>query len=212
MTAIKICGIKEEKILDHCAHIGVKYIGLMFYRQSKRYVTLEIGAKLAKKTNNLKMIPVAVFVEQNHHEMQEVCTYCNIDHIQLHGTLPKNSHIFLPDNVKRIFVVSLTKDGKPNHKNDICNISTINKSRDFLLFDGIKGGSGKSISYAHIHKYSNHFRFFIAGGLSTSNVCKAIELCQPYGVDVSSNVENSNGLKDIKKITKFVQAVNTAVS
>ncbi|MNL34526.1 N-(5'-phosphoribosyl)anthranilate isomerase [compost metagenome] len=48
----------------------------------------------------------------------------------------------------------------------------------------------------------------LAGGLHSGNVAKAIQLAQPFSVDVSSGVE-TNGLKDPVKMIDFVQAVRS---
>ena len=47
----------------------------------------------------------------------------------------------------------------------------------------------------------------LAGGLNAENVAQAIKAHRPYAVDVSSGVEISAGIKDAKKIEKFVQTV-----
>ena len=47
-------------------------------------------------------------------------------------------------------------------------------------------------------------RWVLAGGLTTDNVCAAIEAARPYGVDVSSGVESSRGVKDPELIRRFV--------
>jgi phosphoribosylanthranilate isomerase len=79
---------------------------------------------------------------------------------------------------------------------------------DLLLLDtyqkGQYGGSGKMFDYALIPTLQK--RFFLAGGLDSSNIAQAIRACNPYGVDISSGME-TDGLKDESKIRQIIQTV-----
>jgi phosphoribosylanthranilate isomerase len=46
----------------------------------------------------------------------------------------------------------------------------------------------------------------LAGGLDAMNVAEAIAQVRPFGVDVSSGVEISRGVKDPVRIREFVAA------
>ena len=48
--------------------------------------------------------------------------------------------------------------------------------------------------------------YFLAGGLNCENIAEAVRKIKPYAVDVSSGIE-TDGLKDIKKMTAFAMAV-----
>ena len=76
-----------------------------------------------------------------------------------------------------------------------------------LLFDSQTGGSGVSFNLNRFC-YKGPFSYFLAGGLTPQNINAAIQIIKPDGVDVSSGVESSAGIKDKKLIHAFIEAVN----
>lgn len=66
---------------------------------------------------------------------------------------------------------------------------------DFLLIDGMKGGSGEAIDWkalqVPVHEATQGW--LLAGGLSPDNVAKAAAIAGPTGVDVSSGVALPDG-------------------
>lgn len=81
-----------------------------------------------------------------------------------------------------------------------------------LLIDAydpvLHGGTGKTADWQFASELvrSTAKPTYLAGGLTTENVATAIALVQPYGVDVSSGVEASPGIKDPIKVKDFIQA------
>jgi len=69
------------------------------------------------------------------------------------------------------------------------------------------GGTGKTTDWDLAKEAAQSFSFFLAGGLTPENVREAIQKVHPYGVDVSSGVESSQGKKDPAKVQAFIQAV-----
>jgi phosphoribosylanthranilate isomerase len=71
------------------------------------------------------------------------------------------------------------------------------------------GGMGRRVDWeaaAEIVQATNR-RVILAGGLTPENVAQAIAVVRPYGVDVSSGVEASPGVKDAGKVREFIAAV-----
>jgi phosphoribosylanthranilate isomerase len=76
--------------------------------------------------------------------------------------------------------------------------------------EGKRGGSGKSFDWDEAAPFiallRGKVKVVVAGGLTPTNVQKAIETFRPWGVDVVSGVESEPGKKDHEKLRAFVQA------
>jgi phosphoribosylanthranilate isomerase len=76
-----------------------------------------------------------------------------------------------------------------------------------LLFEGAVSGSGQTADWDEARRLARGTELVLAGGLDPDNVAAAIEYVQPWGVDVSSGVERSRGIKDPARIARFVARV-----
>jgi len=79
-----------------------------------------------------------------------------------------------------------------------------------VLFEGPVSGSGQTTDWQQAAELARRVEVILAGGLHTGNVGDAIRQVQPFGVDVSSGVERSPGIKSIQKIEQFVAAARAA--
>lgn len=204
---IKICGIKDLHIAEETAKLGADFIGLVFYPNSKRHVDIKLAKQLSDVIKQNGAIPVAVFVDQSAAEMQEICLTANIETVQLHGDMARQQHYLLPENYTRIYVISLNPRRHRYARNDAKvgnGLIHCNPERDFLLFDHIDAGKGKSFNWTTFVA-PKKFRWFLAGGLNPDNISSAIQQLKPTGVDVSSGVENQSGQKDIELIEQFIK-------
>lgn len=203
---IKICGIKNPNMALNAIALGANYIGLIFHENSKRNITFKVAEEISGVTKKAGGIPVAVFVNQHAKEMSRICNELNIDHVQLHGNIPRKEHYKLNPSIHRIYVKQVT-----HHATVINNDQgekQLNKDRDFILYDGVNPGSGESYLF-HDLALSHEFRCFIAGGLTINTIDFVIKTCRPYGVDVSSGVENNEGEKDKNLISEFIHTARS---
>jgi phosphoribosylanthranilate isomerase len=69
------------------------------------------------------------------------------------------------------------------------------------------GGTGHTTDWSLAGEMAKAAPILLAGGLTPENVEEAIRRVQPYGVDVSSGVEESPGRKDPDKIRAFIRSV-----
>jgi phosphoribosylanthranilate isomerase len=73
------------------------------------------------------------------------------------------------------------------------------------------GGTGKSFDWGALRDIKLSKKVILSGGLTPENVSAAIEIVKPYGVDVSTGVEDSPGRKNHAKMRKFIEAVKNGV-
>jgi phosphoribosylanthranilate isomerase len=71
-----------------------------------------------------------------------------------------------------------------------------------------RGGTGRTIDWSAAAPIAARRRTLLAGGLTPDNVAEAVERVQPYGIDVSSGVERSPGVKDHARIRALFEALN----
>ena len=88
---------------------------------------------------------------------------------------------------------------------------------DKILFDARApreatrpGGLGKPFDWRLLQNVDAGVPFMLSGGLDVGNVADALSITRAPGVDVSSGVESSPGVKDADKIRAFVRAARQA--
>lgn len=214
MTYIKICGIKNEEQALAAAKAGADFIGMVF-TASPRQITpsqaKKIVAALKKKYPEVKT--AGVFVNMAAPRIQKIADACGLDWVQMHGNEPWQSCLELDKPIIKVFRVA--RNYSPEN---ICNNMAYGlklmagRKLLFMLDTSAKdkfGGTGCTFDWSQARIIAERYPVIVAGGLNPQNVAAAIEMIAPWGVDVSSGVE-TKGVKDIKKIEKFIKAVREA--
>lgn len=198
MPKIKICGIKRLEDIGIVNKYKPDYIGFVF-AESKRKVTHDLAYRL-KQDLDADIIAVGVFVDSPVEEIVELFEGGIIEMAQLHGSESEqyiqNLKQRTDDELKIINAIEISKD------TDLSKFD--NSQSDYLLFDSGKG-SGKTFDWNLIKKDIKK-EFFLAGGLSSSNVMEAIEQFNPYAIDLSSSLE-TDGVKDENKIKEIMELI-----
>ena len=203
MVKIKICGFTNAENAQQAALAGIDAIGLNFYAKSPRHIDIdsarEIVAALPPFVNK-----VGLFVNANPSLIDEVLCEVALDTLQFHGDeSPSDCAQYEMPFIKAIRVspeVDLIKTANEYSQAGALLLDTYQS--DFY------GGSGKSFDWS-LAKIELDLPIILAGGLTPDNVSAAIDIAQPYAVDVSSGVESAKGLKDIDKIRAFISSVNS---
>lgn len=217
---IKICGLQDVEVLKSMIHLPVDYIGFVF-APSRRKVTsdraVELIAELANwKTDNAPLA-TGVFVNPVLEELRELLSIVDLDVVQLHG---QESPAFCLE-VRRLFphiqvwkALSVADKERGSAENEYI-MENYAGVVDAILLDTYdpqqSGGSGRTFGWDQLTNYQeiaarHELPLFVAGGLHPGNVGELLDTYAVYGVDVSSGVE-SDGIKDIAKITAFVERV-----
>jgi phosphoribosylanthranilate isomerase len=180
MTKIKICGITRREDARFCAELGADFLGMVFVRESPRYVTP--GRVLW--ASDLSVKKVGVFRNESAETMNAIADEVGLDYIQLHGDEPDDLVLNRP--VIRALRVT---DRLP----------ATNANAEWLLFDS-GGGTGKTFDWSLLEAHPRTKPFFLAGGITPENVAEAIRRVRPDAIDVSSGVESAPGIKDHHKL------------
>lgn len=203
-TRVKICGITRVEDALHAAAEGVDAIGLVFYKKSPRFVTLEQAAVISKKLPAF-VTAVALFKDAEEEEVRQVLAEVPIDLLQFHGS---ESAEFCRQFGKP-YIKALGMAGESSVPKQV---EEYHDARGLLLdghAPGADGGTGKSFEWNMIPDDLG-YPLILAGGLDVSNVAEAIRIVRPYAVDVSSGVESKKGIKDAAKVTAFMNNVRQA--
>lgn len=202
MTKVKICGLSRIEDIQYCNELTPNFIGFILdFPKSKRNITFD-KAKELKSLLNKDIKSVGVFVNANIDTITKYCTENIIDIIQLHG----NEDVEYINELKSRVNKPITKAIRVKSAEEIIQADKL--PCDYLLLDtyvsNIVGGSGLTFDWSIIPQISKPF--FLAGGLNVDNVSKAIEMCNPFAVDVSSSVEDGD-FKSYNKIKEFIHKV-----
>ena len=206
----KICGIQNEDTLLCCEDNSVDFFGMIFYPKSPRNISIEDASNLQKKSENLSINGVGVFVNKNINEIEDIIKKVSLKYVQLHGS-EDEEYI---KTLKRIGV-KVIKSISISHINDLRNVSNYNSS-DYFLFDykpmknELPGGNAKSFDWNILKNLNTNKPWFLSGGISIENIHEILNDINPFGVDLSSGVEKELGIKDNHIINNFIDKLKNA--
>lgn len=203
-TRVKICGITRIEDALAAVHAGADAIGLVFYAQSPRAVSIEQAADICAALPPF-ISTVGLFVDASADVVNAVLNAVPLSTLQFHG----DETAEFCSRFARPYLKAL-------RMRDDLDIRMAEK--DFagasaLLLDtyraGVAGGTGEAFDWQRVPKTLAP-RIVLAGGLNAENVERAIAQVRPYAVDVSGGVESAPGIKDVNRIHSFVAAVRRA--
>ncbi len=204
MTKIKICGIRRPEDIAMVNKYKPDYVGFVFFEKSHRNLSVDEAMYLSSILDE-DITPVGVFVNENPKKIIELFKSNTIKVAQLHGdedekyikSLKENSFIEVDKELKVIKALEI-RDNE-----DI--VKWESSDADYLLLDSGKG-SGRTFKWSLIQNVNKPF--FLAGGLDSTNVADAINIINPFAVDVSSGTETDK-VKDEEKIKNFIDNVRS---
>ena len=203
-TRVKICGITRIEDARHAVRLGADAIGLVFFRGSPRYVSIEQAQNIAQVVPGF-VARVGLFVNASLDEIHAVAKRVPLDLIQFHG----DEQAEFCEQVGLPYIKAL----KIRSAKDFELFKPEYLSARGVLVDAyspvLQGGTGKTFDWSLIPPgFAN--ALVLAGGLTDQNVAEAIQRVKPYAVDVSSGVEVAPGIKELTKLQKFMTEVRHA--
>ena len=200
-TRIKICGIKEARHALIAANEGADAIGLVFHRDSPRYVTPGTAANIASVLPPY-VATVGLFVDATDRKIRQTLAEVHLDLLQFHGNEE-------PDFCEQ-FNVPYVRAVPMGEGVDLLEYAGRFANARALLLDahapGEMGGTGRTFDWDAIPR-DLPMPVILSGGLNPENVGRAVKEVKPWAVDVSSGVESSRGSKDPQKIVEFIRSV-----
>ncbi|MEX0963423.1 MAG: phosphoribosylanthranilate isomerase [Pseudohongiellaceae bacterium] len=203
---IKICGITREQDALAAAELGADAIGVVLYPPSPRAVEVDDIAAIVQSLPE-KVQVVALFVDPEASLVEQALKTGLVDLLQFHG---KESAEFCGQ-----FDVPYMKALAVKPGSDLSAQFAQYGGAKYILLDSydphLPGGTGKTFDWQQVEQLPAALkaRLVLAGGLNPANVAEAINRVCPFGVDVSSSVEASKGIKDRSKMKSFIEGVKT---
>ena len=204
---VKICGITRWGDAQLSAEMGAGFLDYIFYPPSKRYVSPEKAAEIisAARFTHPEVKHVGVFVDADAETIADYHKIASFDFAQLHGEEPPA----LCDDLRTQGIGSIKTIGMGD---DGPLLDFRKYEADYFLCDthdaALKGGTGRTFDREKLPAGMPMDRLFLAGGITADNVGELVTAVRPFGIDVSSGVEETPGVKDKLKLTAFFEAVD----
>ena len=204
----KVCGITQLKQLQQLDGLDIDFAGLIFYKDSPRYVGDKIKAE-DLKNSDFDLKKVGVFVNADYDEIMQVVEDYGLDVVQLHGDESPELCEELSEDVEVIKAFKV-KDSKISIDEMVADYDEV---CDYYLFDtgssDLEGGTGKQFDWKLLSKSKIEKPFFLSGGIGVDDVKKVKAFKHPdyYAVDINSKVEKEPGVKDMGLVLQFRQGL-----
>jgi phosphoribosylanthranilate isomerase len=197
---VKICGVTSEADALLAVGMGASAVGFVF-APSPRQMAPAAVADIVKRLPH-ETVTVGVFRDESPRRVVEIAGLIGLRAVQLHGFESAEDTRWVAERV------SWTIKAFPaGHRN-------IERFPDYgartLLVDGSNPGSGELFDWRLAEGVVDPGRLMVSGGLRPDNVAAAVAHLHPWGVDVSSGVESSPGIKDPARVRDFVTAARAA--
>lgn len=189
---LKICGLTNKTDVAAAVEAGADALGFVF-AESPRRVTVEQAAALTRDVP-ASIVRVAVMLHPTQAHWEEVAAAFGPDWLQSDAV--DFERLTIDDRVERMPVYR-----------DASALEIVAAGREpRVLFEAARSGVGERADWALAARLAATTQVMLAGGLDADNVAEAIRRVRPWGVDVSSGVEKSRGVKDPNRIAAFVRA------
>lgn len=209
---IKICGLKTPEAVERAVRRGASHIGFIFFEKSPRNIEPDLAGKLADAVRGSVKI-VAVTVNADNDELDEIVDLLKPDILQLHGSESPERVL----SVKALYGLPVMKAFSIRDADDLRRIEPYIGIADRFLFDAkppvgsdLPGGNGVTFDWRLLRSLDDSVDYMLSGGLNKANIAEALRETGARAIDVSSGVESAPGVKDLQIMDEFFAAVAEA--
>ena len=209
---VKICGITRAQDADLAAGLGAAALGFVFWPGSPRAVSADAAAAIVRAVPP-GLMKVGVFVDEPAEDVTRIMEEVGLDVAQLHGhESPEYCRQLMvrlrADTTevpaRRTIFKAVGANGAGNIADYDPDVVMLVDACDPVRF----GGTGRTVNWEAAREIAAARQTILAGGLNAANIKLAARSVQPFGVDVSSGVESSPGVKDPNRLRSFFEALH----
>ena len=198
---VKICGITRPEDAWLAAELGANALGFVFWPGSPRAVHADV-VRAIRRDLPKAVETVGVFVDQPADEVTRIMDAAGLDVAQLHG---QETPEYCQALHRRVFKsIAMRANGPVSFDGFAPEIVLLADAHD----PERRGGTGQTVNWDAVREMAAVRPTILAGGLTPANIKLAVRTVRPYGVDVSSGVESSPGVKDPQRLRMFFEALN----
>src|SRR3979411_212328 len=205
---VKICGLSTRETLDVALGAGADMVGFVFFPPSPRHLRLDMAPERGRQAK-ARASKVALTVDADDATLANIVEALQPDILQLHG---KETVARLRD-IKQKFGLPVMKALAVETPADLASLPGYAAVADRVLFDARAprgatrpGGLGAVFDWHVLENLDLKLPFMVSGGLNAENIAEAVRVTRAGGVDVSSGVERTPGVKDPEMIRAFIRA------
>lgn len=197
-TFVKVCGLDTPGNVTAAVEAGADALGFVWWEGSHRHQPL---ASIAEMARTVETLTVLVTVDLESDELLAAAAAAGVKGVQPHG-----ANAAVAAAAARRLGYRVIRPTRPG--DDLTDVD----SNDLLLVDTPDaerpGGTGRPFDWSVLKGLDRPY--LLAGGLSPDTVAAAVEKVRPFGVDASSALESSPGVKDADLIRRFVEEAKSA--
>ena len=212
LTELKICGITKTDQAIQIASLGVNAIGVIGVKNSPRFLPANSRSFLFKKLKefNSEISRVLVVANIKDSELKEIINSDGTPSaIQLHGDESPKRCIELK---QKFPTIKFWKALRIKSKLDIERTYEYENIVDSILLDAWSdkklGGTGNRLNIEWLKNKQFKSKLWLAGGIDYNSAPKILRSLKPYGLDASSKLEISPGVKNIDSIKLLIRSIN----
>lgn len=196
---VKICGITRAEDARLAASLGATAIGFIFWPSSPRAIS-PLRARAIVDALPASVTTVGVFVNAGRDEIEAAADEANLQAVQLHGDETPD----LARSLSRRVIKAIPLTGDIDERvNEWPGTMLLLDAHDAAR----RGGTGRVVDWDRAAAIARTHDIILAGGLGPGNVADAVARVRPAGIDVSSGVESSPGIKDPGKLRALFDAL-----